>query len=92
MLAIEQKHDSNATVTTVIQKFLAIAFMEQAGSSRYEPLSNKEFFSRLEIEGADKARMLQSRLGWPSDQQYKEGIQDNLIMNADVTVDDINRA
>ena len=31
--------------------------------------SNKEFFSPLEIEGADKARILQSRLGWPSDQQ-----------------------
>ena len=54
--------------------------------------SNKEFVSRLKIEGADKARILQSRLGWPSDQQYKEAIRDNLIMNADVTIDDINRA
>ena len=28
--------------------------------------SNKEFFSCLEIEGADTARILQSRLDWPS--------------------------
>ena len=54
--------------------------------------SNKEFFSRLEIEGADRARVLQGRLGWPSDQLFKEAIRDNLVMNADITVDDINRA
>ena len=54
--------------------------------------SNKEVFSRLEIEGrADKARILQSRSGWPSDQQFKEAIRDNLVMNAGITVDDIHR-
>lgn len=52
--------------------------------------SKKDFFSHLEIEGVDKARILQSRLGWLSDQQFKEAIQDNLVMNADITVDDIH--
>ena len=54
--------------------------------------SNKEFFSRLEIEGADKARLLQSRLGWPSDQELLEAVRDNLVINTTVTVDDIRRA
>lgn len=54
--------------------------------------SNKEYFSRREIEGADTARLLQGRLGWPSTGQYKQLIENNLLVNTDVTTDDINRA
>jgi len=54
--------------------------------------SNKEYFSRREIEGADTARLLQGRLGWPSTGQYKQLIENNLLVNTDVTADGINRA
>jgi len=54
--------------------------------------SNKEFSSQLEIEGADKAQILQSCVGWPSDQELLEAVRDNLVINATVTVDDIRRA
>jgi len=60
--------------------------------SPYSFASNKEFFSRREIEGADKARIVQSRIGWPSNQEFIEAIRGNLVINATITVDDIRRA
>ena len=54
--------------------------------------SNKDYFNRKEIEGADKARLLQGNIGWPSTQDLKELIASNQIINCSVTVADVNRA
>ncbi|GFH56607.1 hypothetical protein CTEN210_13083 [Chaetoceros tenuissimus] len=55
---------------------------------------NKEYFSRQEIEGAEKARELQGQVGWPSDQQFKEALsgKGQAFINAPVTPDDVTRA
>ena len=53
---------------------------------------NKTFFSRREIEGAEKAREQQGQIGWPSDQEYYEIIRDNRMKNSKVTLDDLRRA
>ena len=53
---------------------------------------NKTFFSRREIEGAEKAREQQGQFCWPSDQEYYEIIRDNRIKNSKVTLDDLRRA
>ena len=53
---------------------------------------NKLNFSRQELEGADKARRLQSLTGWPSTEDFKSYIHNNQILNAPITIDDINRA
>ena len=58
----------------------------------FQPWSNKEYFSRREIEGADTARILQGRVGWPSQEEYKHMVNGNLLLNTAVTSDDINRA
>jgi hypothetical protein len=54
--------------------------------------NNKDYFNRQEIEGADKARILQSNIGWPSTKDMQHYIASNLIVNCNVTVDDVNRA
>ena len=54
--------------------------------------SNKQHFTRQEIEGADRARSLQQLLGWPSTADLKRYVANNLITNCPVTVDDITRA
>jgi len=54
--------------------------------------SNKSYFSRREISGADRARDLQAILGWPSTADLRRYIKNNLIVNYPVTIDDINRA
>jgi hypothetical protein len=43
--------------------------------------SNKDYFNRKEIEGADKARLLQGNIGWPSTQDLKELIASNQIID-----------
>jgi hypothetical protein len=53
---------------------------------------NKAYFHKREIEGADKARILQQLLNWPSTQKFKEILAGNQLRNCDVTVDDVNRA
>ena len=54
--------------------------------------TNKEYFTRTEIKGADCARELQQTLGWPSDQALISSVQNNLIMNCPITEDDIRWA
>ena len=54
--------------------------------------ANKEHFHRLEIEGADKARILQQQLWWPSDEELKRILNHNLLINCDVTAADVERA
>ena len=53
---------------------------------------NKSFYTRREIEGAERAREQQGQIGWPSDQEYYEIVRDNLIRNSKATLDDIQRA
>lgn len=33
--------------------------------------ANKKYFSNNKVEGAERARELQGRIGWPSDEQFK---------------------
>jgi hypothetical protein len=54
--------------------------------------ANKEFFSPHEIEGADKARILQAQLAWPSTADFKTYVKNNLLINCSTTVQDISRA
>ena len=54
--------------------------------------SNKSFFPRQQIQGADSARTLQRVLGWPSDSELKRIVSEHYIMNCKVNQDDIQRA
>jgi hypothetical protein len=54
--------------------------------------SNKEFFTKREIDKAQQARNLQSKIGWPSNSGFKTIIRNNLLINSGITVDDVNRA
>ena len=54
--------------------------------------SNKEYFTRREIEQADAARLLQAQIGWPSTDQFKHIVNNNLLINCEITADDISRA
>ena len=55
---------------------------------------NKKYFSTNEVEGAETARQLQGRIGWPSDAQFKKLLtgHGNSIINAPVTAEDVTRA
>jgi hypothetical protein len=53
---------------------------------------NQSNFTRQEVEGADRARLLQQQLGWPSTTELKRYVSENLISNCNVTIDDITRA
>jgi hypothetical protein len=53
---------------------------------------NKSTYNRHEIEGADKARALYKKIGRPSEQDYTDILQNNLIQNCPVTPDDARRA
>ena len=54
--------------------------------------SNKEFFTKSEIEKADEARILQAQIGWPSKADFKNIVNKNLLVNYTITADDIARA
>ena len=54
--------------------------------------SNKEFYTKREIKGAEKARALQAQIGWPGTSAFKNIISSNLIRNSGITVDDVSRA
>ena len=53
---------------------------------------NKELFTRLKIEGADKAQKLQQIIGWTSNTSFEIYIGNNLNENVGISVNDINRA
>jgi hypothetical protein len=53
---------------------------------------NKASLTRLEIEGADKARTLYRKIGHPAEQEYNEILDNNSIRNCPVTSDDARRA
>ena len=54
--------------------------------------ANKQSFTRRQIEGADKARSLQSAIGWPSITNFKHIVSNNLVRNCGITADDISRS
>ena len=54
--------------------------------------SNREFFTRAEIEGADKSRQIQQQIGWPSTPAFKKILEKNLLLNCPITVEDVQRA
>ena len=54
--------------------------------------SNKAKYNTKEIKAANDARKLQQCMGWPSDQSFKNYIENNLILNSKVTGNDVNRA
>ena len=53
---------------------------------------NKKYFTKREISGAEGAQRLQQELGWPSVDQFRQIVANNLIRNSTVTIDDIDRA
>lgn len=65
---------------TVRRKFLQHSSIQQ------------RVFSRRQIEQADKARMLQGYIGWPSTADFKQYINQGHILNCPVISDDVNRA
>lgn len=54
--------------------------------------SNKDYFTCREIEQADAARLLQAQIGWPSTEHFKHIVKNNLLVNYEITADDISRA
>ena len=53
---------------------------------------NKELFTKKEIAGADKSRVVQERIAWPSDKEYTTIISNNELHNSELSQDDISRA
>jgi len=53
---------------------------------------NKKIYKTQEIKGAENARLLQEKIGWPSDGFYKHIIKENLLTNTEITIDDLHRA
>ena len=54
--------------------------------------SNKEYFTRREVQGANAARNLQQLLWWPSTKTYSKAVISPYLRNCTVTPDDITRA
>ena len=53
---------------------------------------NQSYYTKRQIKLAEKARKYQSYLAWPSTQELKDIVRDNLLINCGVTVDDVDRA
>ena len=54
--------------------------------------NNKHFFTKNEIERADKARKYQALIGWPGTKMFIQYVKEGLIKNCDITEEDIFRA
>jgi hypothetical protein len=53
---------------------------------------NKEGYTRRQLKGAESARVLYAKLGYPSQRDFKWVIQSNQINNCPVTVQDVEAA
>ena len=53
---------------------------------------NKSLYNKQQIKKAESARQLQQNLGYPGNSVFKNILQNNLIINCDVTVDDFERS
>jgi len=51
--------------------------------------SNKEYFTQAEIKGADKVLSYQGILGWLTKNSLIPYVDNNLLLNCDITSDDI---
>jgi len=50
-------------------------------------------YNMAEIEGAESKRILQARIGWPSDHDFKEALSSpGTLYNSHLTADDVTRA
>ena len=47
---------------------------------------------RADIEGAERARRYQVLFGWPEKSDFNTHVNNNLLLNCNITTDDINRA
>ena len=54
--------------------------------------SNKKFLTKNEINDADRALYYQELLGWPSMTAFRDYVKNNMVINCDVTTDDIARS
>ena len=54
--------------------------------------NNKHFFTKNEIERADKARKYQALIGWPGTKMFIQYVKEGLIKNCDISEEDIFRA
>ena len=52
--------------------------------------SNKQYYTRQEIKGAELARNTQQAIEWPGTGKYRNIIKKNLIQYSGITIDDIN--
>ena len=53
---------------------------------------NKNNFTRRQVQGADDARVLQERLGWPATSRFIHYINNGHILNCPITEDDVRRS
>ena len=53
---------------------------------------NKSFYTKSQINMAERARTLQRCLGWPSDEALKNYLNNNLAINSKVSPADVDRA
>ena len=54
-------------------------------------IKSKEFYTRADIEGTDRARIYQGILGWQSTSDFKTYVNNKLLLKCNITVDNINR-
>lgn len=55
--------------------------------------ANKESYSFTKVQGAENARILQARIGWPSDTQFKDALTTpGTLSNCATTGKDVTRA
>ena len=55
--------------------------------------ANRESYSATEVQGAENARTLQARVGWPSDAQFKDALSaPGTLHNCAITGEDVTRA
>ena len=55
--------------------------------------ANKESYRLAEVQGAEEARQLQARIGWPSDALFKDALTNpGTLYNCATTSDDVTRA
>ena len=54
--------------------------------------SNKANYTLREIEGADKAQALYQKLGHPSEHEFRQILEKNLVRNCPITSDDAQHA
>ena len=74
-------HKNNANVTDYLQPLSLLNVVS----------SNKEYFTCKEVTVADNAWLLQARIGWPSDADFKRYIDHGHLVNCSTTIDDITQ-